>query len=392
MTKISVLSLWHGLCFVGCSNRISLRTNCERTKKYRGHNLMFLYIAKRFLMMGPTLVGVVTLTFLVTQFLPGGPVEHLLAQMDGEGFKSGGESVGLRSGFTYSGRVGISNSQVEKLNSQFGYDKPLLDRYFAMLKNYFKFELGESYYHQRRVSGLLMDKLGITIALGTWTFILTYLISVPLGIAKAVRHGSKFDMVTSFLVLTGYAMPGFILGVLLILLFGGGSFLDIFPLRGLTSDGWSEMGPVDKVLDYLWHLTLPLAASVVSLFAVKTLLTKNTFLDEIRKQYVLTARAKGLSEREVLWNHVLRNSLLPLITGFPGTFISSFLAGSLLIETLFSIDGIGRLSFDAINNRDYPVVLGALFVFTLVGMAIKLLADVAYAIVDPRIKFSSQNS
>lgn len=353
---------------------------------------MLPYLLKRLLIMIPTLVGVLTLTFLITQFLPGGPVEQALSQING-GSLSTGDGAGLSSGgWAYSGRVGIDARQVEGLKALYGFDKPLLQRYGDMLANYLRFDLGQSYYYHQSVASLIREKLGTTVALGIWTFLLTYLVSVPLGIAKAVRHGSRFDAITSVMVLVGYALPGFIFGVLLILLFGGGSFLDIFPLRGLTSDNWSELGPIDKALDYLWHITLPLIASAVSLFAVKTLLTKNMFLEEIRRQYVLTARAKGMTQRDVLWKHVFRNSLLPLITGFPGTFISSFLTGSLLIETLFSIDGLGRLSFDAINNRDYPVVLGTLYVFTLVGMVIKLLADLAYVLADPRIKFSAQHA
>ncbi len=354
---------------------------------------MLAYLLKRLFIMVPTLIGVLTLTFLVTQLLPGGPVEHALSQINSDSFSTGGDGPGLSSGgWAYSGRLGIDAQQVEGLRALYGFDKPVMERYLNLLWNYLRFDLGNSYYHHQSVTSLILEKLGTTVALGIWTFLLTYLVSVPLGIAKAVRHGSRFDTITSLLVLTGYALPGFIFGVLLILLFGGGSFLDIFPLRGLTSDNWHELSPLDKVLDYLWHLTLPLIASVVSLFAIKTLLTKNMFLEEIRRQYVLTARAKGLSDGQVLWKHVFRNSLLPLITGFPGTFISSFLTGSLLIETLFSIDGLGRLSYDAINNRDYPVVLGTLYVFTLIGVSIKLLADLAYVAADPRIKFSAHHT
>lgn len=353
---------------------------------------MWLYFLKRLLIMIPTLIGVLTLTFLVTQFMPGGPVDQVMSQLDGEGARSGSDSVGSGAGWTYSGRVGIDASQVEQLNQLYGFDEPALTRYVKMLGNFLRFDLGESYYHHQSVASLIREKLAVTVSLGVWTFFLTYLISVPLGVAKAVRHGSRFDVLTSLLVLTGYAMPGFILGVLLIVLFGGGSFWDIFPLRGLTSDNWNELGPLDKVLDYLWHVTLPVTASVVSLFAMKTLLTKNMFLEEIRRQYVLTARAKGLSERRILWKHVFRNTLLPLITGFPATFIGAFFTGSLLIETLFSLDGLGLLSYESINNRDYPVVLGTLYLFTLIGLLIKLAADLAYAFVDPRIKFSAQEN
>lgn len=351
---------------------------------------MWLYFLKRLLIMVPTLLGVLTLTFLVTQFMPGGPVDQVMSQLEGGSLQAGSEATSSGAGWTYSGRVGIDAAQVEQLNKLYGFDEPALTRYVQMLGNFLRFDLGESYYHHQSVVSLIREKLAVTVSLGVWTFFLTYLISVPLGVAKAVRHGSRFDVLTSLIVLTGYAMPGFILGVLLIVLFGGGSFWDIFPLRGLTSDNWNELGPVDKVLDYLWHVTLPVIASVVSLFAMKTLLTKNMFLDEIRRQYVLTARAKGLSERRILWKHVFRNTLLPLITGFPATFIGAFFTGSLLIETLFSLDGLGLLSFESINNRDYPVVLGTLYLFTLIGLLIKLAADMAYALVDPRIKFSAQ--
>ena len=327
---------------------------------------MWLYFLKRLLIMVPTLLGVLTLTFLVTQFMPGGPVDQVMSQLEGGSLQAGSEATSSGAGWTYSGRVGIDAAQVEQLNKLYGFDEPALTRYVQMLGNFLRFDLGESYYHHQSVASLIREKLAVTVSLGVWTFFLTYLISVPLGVAKAVRH------------------------VLLIVLFGGGSFWDIFPLRGLTSDNWNELGPVDKVLDYLWHVTLPVIASVVSLFAMKTLLTKNMFLDEIRRQYVLTARAKGLSERRILWKHVFRNTLLPLITGFPATFIGAFFTGSLLIETLFSLDGLGLLSFESINNRDYPVVLGTLYLFTLIGLLIKLAADMAYALVDPRIKFSAQ--
>ena len=352
---------------------------------------MWLYLAKRLLLMIPTLIGVLTLTFVITQFMPGGPVDQVMAQLSGNHAMTGAAENGSgSSGWTYSGRTGIDPKQVEQLTALYGFDQPAIIRYFKMLKNFLVFDLGQSYYHHQSVASLIKEKLGVTVALGVWTFALTYLVSVPLGVAKAVRHGSRFDVATSLIVLTGYAMPGFILGVLLIVLFGGGSFWDLFPLRGLTSDNWHELSAVEKVLDYLWHVTLPVTASVVSLFAMKTLLTKNMFLEEIRRQYVLTARAKGVSERGILWRHVFRNTLLPLITGFPATFIGAFFTGSLLIETLFSLDGLGLLSYEAINNRDYPVVLGTLYLFTLLGLLLKLAADLAYALVDPRIQFSAR--
>ena len=352
---------------------------------------MWTYLLKRLLVMVPTLFGILTLTFLVTQFVPGGPVEHVLSDLDGQSGRSGGgEGAAAFGSWTYSGRRGIDGQQVKQLTALYGFDKPPLERYLRMLKNFLHFDLGESYYRNQSVWSLIKEKLPVSISLGVWTFILTYLVSVPLGVAKAVRAGSKFDFVSTVAVLAGHAVPGFVLGVLLIVLLGGGSFWDIFPLRGLTSSNWAELSPFGKVTDYLWHVTLPATAAVVSSFAIKTLLTKNTFLDEIRRQYVLTARAKGLSERRVLWKHVFRNVLLPLITDFPSVFIAAFFTGSLLIETLFSIDGMGLLSFESINSRDYPVVLGTLYLFTLLGLLTKLVGDVAYVLVDPRIRFDAQ--
>jgi microcin C transport system permease protein len=351
---------------------------------------MWSYVFKRLLIMVPTLLGILTLTFVVTQFVPGGPVEHVLTDLDGQTGR-GGER-GSTGGWSYSGRRGIDGQQVKQLVSLYGFDKPPLTRYLDMLERFLRFDLGESYYRNQSVWSLIKEKLPVSISLGVWTFLLTYLVSVPLGVLKAVRNGSKFDFVSTVAVLAGHAVPGFVLGVLLIVLFGGGSFWDIFPLRGLTSTNWAELSVLGKITDYFWHVTLPVTAAVVSSFAIKTLLTKNTFLDEIRRQYVLTARAKGLSERRVLWKHVFRNVLLPLITGFPGVFIAAFFTGSLLIETLFSIDGMGLLSFESINNRDYPVVLGTLYLFTLLGLLTKLLGDVAYAVADPRIRFDAQGS
>ncbi|MFV3130945.1 microcin C ABC transporter permease YejB [Niveispirillum sp. KHB5.9] len=351
---------------------------------------MWPYIIKRLFIMIPTLLGVLTFTFLVTQFVPGGPVEHALGEMDHASARAGAEGGPVEGGWTYSGRKGIDAGQVEQLTALYGFDKPPLERYVLMVGNFLRFDLGDSYFRNESVSSLIQSKLGVSVALGTWTFILTYLISIPLGVAKAVRSGSRFDVVTTVAVLLGYAVPGFVLGVLLIVLFGGGSFWDIFPLRGLVSENWDQLSAPGKVLDYLWHVTLPVTASVVSNFAIKTLMTKNTFLDELGKQYVLTARAKGLSERTILWKHVFRNALLPMITAFPITFISAFFTGSLLIESLFSLDGLGLLSYESIVSRDFPVVLGALYLFTLVGLVIKLLGDIAYVLADPRIKYDAQ--
>lgn len=353
---------------------------------------MWVYLIKRLLVMIPTVLGVLTLTFVVTQFVPGGPVDSALAQLDGESVRSGSDGGPSSGGWSYSGRRGIDAKQVEQLTAQYGFDKPVLERYVLLLKNFARFDLGDSYFRNESVWQLIKDKVGVSVSLGVWTFLLTYLISVPLGVAKAVRAGTRFDFLTSLLVLTGYAVPGFVLGVLLILLFGGGSFWDVFPLRGLTSQNWDELSLWGKTVDYLWHITLPVMASAVGSFAIKTLLTKNTVLDEIGKQYVLTARAKGLSERQVLWKHVFRNALLPLVTGFPITFITAFFTGSLLIETLFSIDGLGLLSFEAINSRDYPIVLGTLYLFTLIGLITKLIGDLAYVLVDPRIRFDAKET
>lgn len=337
----------------------------------------------------PTLLGVLTLTFIVTQFVPGGPIENALAQIDGDGARTGAEGSSSGSSWGYSGREGIDEKHIASLTKFYGFDKPILERYIDLITNFAHFNFGESYTRNKDVWPLIQEKLGVSISLGVWTFILTYLISVPLGVAKAVRNGSKFDVVTTLFVLTGYAVPGFVLGVLLIVLFGGGSFWNIFPLRGLTSDHWSDLSLWHKITDYLWHIALPVTASVVSSFALKTLLTKNTFLEEIHRQYVLTARAKGLSENRVLWKHVFRNALIPLVTGFPATFIAAFFTGSLLIETLFSLDGLGLLSFESINSRDYPVVLGSLYLFTLIALITRLVGDFAYVLVDPRIKFDA---
>lgn len=344
---------------------------------------MWAYVIKRILLMIPTLLGVMLVTFAVIQFVPGGPVEQVLSQLSAR--TSGGERAGPDS--TYRGRQGVDPSQVEELKKLYGFDKPAPERFVSMVINYAHFDLGQSFVHHKDVIELVKEKLPVSITLGLWTFLLSYLVSVPLGIAKAVRAGSRFDFVTSMLVLIGYAIPGFVLGVALLVLFGGGSFLQWFPLRGLTSPNWSELSLMGKVTDYLWHIALPVTASVLGSFAVITILTKNAFLDEIRKQYVMTARAKGLDERKVLWKHVFRNALIPLVTGFPAAFIGAFFTGSLLIETLFTLDGLGLLGYESVLRRDYPVVLGTLYLFTLIGLATKLISDLCYVWVDPRVKF-----
>ncbi|HWP18890.1 MAG TPA: microcin C ABC transporter permease YejB [Burkholderiaceae bacterium] len=345
---------------------------------------MWVYILKRLLLMIPTLLGVLLVTFVVIQFVPGGPVEQMVAQLQGRSTGGEGAAVG---GQGYRGRQGVDAKQIEEIKALYGFDKPAHVRFFQMLASFARFDLGRSFFHHKDVWDLVKEKLPVSISLGLWTFFLTYLISVPLGIAKAVRAGSRFDTVTSILVLVGYAIPGFVLGVLLLVLFGGGSFLAWFPLRGLTSPNWEELSLWGKVVDYLWHIALPVTASVLGSFAVVTMLTKNAFLEEIRKQYVLTARAKGLEERRVLWKHVFRNALIPIVTGFPAAFIGAFFTGSLLIETLFSLDGLGLLSYESVIRRDYPVVLGTLYLFTLIGLVTKLISDLCYVWVDPRVKF-----
>lgn len=343
---------------------------------------MFAYILKRLLLMIPTLLGVLLLTFIVIQFVPGGPVEQMVAQLQGR--DTGGEGAAA-GGAGYRGRQGVDAARIAEIKALYGFDKPAPERFWQMLRQFARFDLGKSFFYPKDVWSLVKEKLPVSVSLGLWTFFLSYLISVPLGIAKAVRAGSRFDALTSLVVLVGYAIPGFVLGVALLVVFGGQ--LQWFPLRGLTSSNWDSLSWGAKVVDYLWHITLPVTASVLGAFAVTTMLTKNAFLEEIRKQYVLTARAKGLSERRVLWKHVMRNALIPIVTGFPAAFIGAFFAGSLLIETLFSLDGLGLLSYESVMRRDYPVVLGTLYLFTLIGLVTKLISDLCYVWVDPRVKF-----
>jgi microcin C transport system permease protein len=343
---------------------------------------MHWYILKRLLLMIPTLFGVLLLTFVVIQFVPGGPVEQMVAQLQGR--DTGGEGAAA-TGAGYRGRQGVDAARIAEIKELYGFDKPAHERFYQMLGQFARFDLGKSFFYPKDVWQLVKEKLPVSISLGLWTFFLSYLISVPLGIAKAVRSGTRFDTLTSLLVLIGYAIPGFVLGVALLVIFGGQ--LQWFPLRGLTSSNWESLSWGAKVLDYLWHIALPITASVLGAFAVTTMLTKNAFLEEIRKHYVLTARAKGLTERRVLWKHVFRNALIPIVTGFPAAFIGAFFAGSLLIETLFSLDGLGLLSYESVIRRDYPVVLGTLYLFTLIGLVTKLISDLCYVWVDPRVKF-----
>lgn len=335
----------------------------------------------------PTLIGVMLVTFIVTQFVPGGPVEQLISQLEGS-HGNAGEVSSSASGL-YTGDRGLEKEHIDKLNELYGFDKPAYERFVDMMLRFAQFDLGESYFHNKSVVELIISKLPVSISLGVWSFLIVYLTCIPLGIKKAVKDGSKFDVISSTVILIGYAIPGFILGIALLVLFGGGSFLDIFPLKGLTSDNWHELPWYFKVTDYLWHMVLPIIASTIGSFAVLTMLTKNSFLEEIRKQYVLTARAKGLDENTVLYRHVFRNAIIPLITGFPGAFIAAFFTGSLLIETIFSLDGLGLLSYESILKRDYPVVLGSLFFYTILGLFAKLLADISYVLIDPRIQFES---
>jgi microcin C transport system permease protein len=341
---------------------------------------MLIYILKRLALMLPTLLGVLTITFAVIQFVPGGPIDQIMAEARMGG---GGEGNAYKAGRDSDAK------QIAELKKLYGFDKPAHVRYVEMLGNFAQFNLGRSFLHNKDVWQLIKEKLPVSMSLGLWAFLISYLISVPLGIAKAVREGSRFDVATTLLVLMGFAIPGFVLGVFLIVLFAGGSFFDVFPLRGLTSDNWAELGWPARVRDYFWHLALPLTCYVIESFAIVTLLTKNTFIEEMRKQYVLVARAKGLSQERVLWKHIFRNALIPLVTGFPAAFVLAFFGGSILIETLFSLDGLGLLSYESIVRRDYPVVLGTLYLFTLIGLAIKLVSDMLYVVVDPRVQFGS---
>ena len=342
---------------------------------------MFAYILKRLLLMLPTLLGVLLLTFAVIQFVPGGPVEQYLA----EARAGAGGASAEGGGMAYRGAQGVDGQRLEEIKKLYGFDKPAHQRFFQMLGQFARFDLGRSFFQNKDVWQLIKEKLPVSISLGLWTFFISYGISVPLGVAKAVRAGSRFDLATTLLVLIGYAIPGFVLGVALLVIFGGQ--LQWFPLRGLTSANWDELSWGAKIVDYLWHITLPVTAMVLGSFAVTAMLTKNSFLEEIRKQYVLTARAKGLTERQVLWKHVFRNALIPIVTGFPAAFIGAFFTGALLIETLFSLDGLGLLSYESVIRRDYPVVLGTLFLFTLIGLITKLISDLTYVWVDPRVKF-----
>jgi microcin C transport system permease protein len=364
---------------------------------------MLSYIIRRILLMVPTILGIMLISFLVVQFAPGGPVERVIAQLTGNDVSatqrvSGGgadsaataAAAGEAGATGYRGAQGLDPQFIAQLEKQFGFDKPAHERFLLMIWNYARFDFGKSYFRDVSVIQLIKEKLPVSISLGLWLTLLTYVISIPLGIAKAMRDGSRFDVWTSWVIIIGYAVPGFLFAILLIVLFAGGSFLDWFPLRGLWSDNWAQMNLWQKAVDYLWHLALPLTAMALGAFATMTLLTKNSFLEEVRKQYVMTARAKGLDERGVLYGHVFRNAMLIVIAGFPGAFVHAFFTGSLLIETIFSLDGLGLLGFESVLNRDYPVVFATLFIFSLVGLVVNLISDLMYTWVDPRIDFEAR--
>jgi microcin C transport system permease protein len=353
----------------------------------------------------PTLFGIMLVAFTIIQFAPGGPMERVIAQINGTDVGAtariggGGGEVGGAGGqgtsdgsgdLKYRGSQGLDPEFIKELEKQFGFDKPVHIRFYLMMKNYLTFDFGDSYFRDVPVIQLIKEKMPVSISLGLWMTLVSYLISIPLGVAKAVRDGSRFDIWTSALIIIGYAIPGFLFGIMLIVLFAGGSFWNIFPLRGLTSDDFEQLSLVGKILDYAWHLVLPLTAIAVSAFATLTLLTKNSFLDEIKKQYVITARAKGLTDRQVLYGHVFRNAMLIVIAGFPGAFIGAFFAGSLLIETIFSLDGLGYLGYKSIIDRDYPVVFATMYIFSLLGFFTTLVTDLIYTWIDPRIDFEAR--
>jgi len=368
---------------------------------------MAAYIIRRILFMIPTLLGILLVSFVVVQFAPGGPVERVIAQISGSdtgatsrisgsqggdfGSRAQGQGVpGGEVSSKYRGAQGLDPEFIKNLEKQFGFDKPAYERFGIMLWNFATFDFGKSFFRDTSVLQLIKEKLPVSMSLGIWMTLLTYLISIPLGIRKAVNDGSRFDVWTSSVIIVGYAIPGFLFAILLIILFAGGSFWDFFPLRGLTSDNWAALPWYSKILDYFWHLTLPIISMALAAFATMTLLTKNSFLDEIRKQYVLTARAKGCTSGQVLYGHIFRNAMLIVIAGFPGAFVHAFFTGALLIETIFSLDGLGLLGFESVLNRDYPVVFATLYIFSLVGLLVNLIADLTYTWVDPRIDFETR--
>lgn len=358
---------------------------------------MGAYILRRLLLVIPTLFGIMVLNFALVQFVPGGPIEQIIAQIEGggdvfEGFAGGGSDLSneASSNDEYAGARGLPPEFIAELEKEFGFDKPPLERFLTMIGNYMTLDFGESYFRSISVIDLVLEKMPVSISLGLWSTLIAYLVSIPLGIRKAVRDGSTFDTWTSGAIIVAYAIPGFLFAILLLVLFAGGSYWQIFPLRGLTSDNFEELSLLGKIGDYFWHIALPVIASTISAFATLTLLTKNSFLDEIKKHYVMTARAKGLSESKVLYGHVFRNAMLIVIAGFPAVFIGVFFSGSIIIETIFSLDGLGRLGFEAAVARDYPVIFGTLFIFGLMSLVVGILSDLMYVLVDPRIDFESR--
>ena len=359
---------------------------------------MLSYIFRRLILIVPTLVGIMCINFFLVQFVPGGPIEQIISDLEknssfldsiGGGSQEVRTSDGLES---YKGSVGLPKDFIDELEAQFGFDKPLWERFFSMMYDYITFDFGDSYFRSISVIELIIEKMPVSISLGLWTTLLAYMISIPLGIRKALLDGSSFDNWTSTLIIIGYSIPGFLFAIFLLVLFAGGSYLQLFPIRGLVSSNFENMSFFGQIKDYFWHIALPVFASTVSAFATLTLLTKNSFLDEIKKQYVITARSKGLSDQRVLYGHVFRNAMLIIIAGFPGLFISVFFGSSLIIETIFSLDGLGRLGFEAAVSRDYPVVFGTLYIFGLLGLVVGLLSDLMYVWVDPRIDFEKRQS
>jgi len=356
---------------------------------------MLAYALRRILLMIPTLFAIIVVNFFIIQAAPGGPVDQMIAQLKGRGDVtarvSGGTGELAKGGTTRASR-GIDPELLARLNKLYGFDKPPLERFWGMIKNYLGFNFGVSFFSDRPVIGLIAEKLPVSISLGLWTTLITYLISIPLGIAKAVRDGSRFDVWTSAVVIVGYAIPGFLFAILLIVLFAGGSYLHWFPLRGLVSDNWAQLDLFGKIVDYFWHIALPILALVIGGFASLTMLTKNSFMEEINKQYVITARAKGLTERRVLYGHVFRNAMLLVIAGFPAAFIGILFTGALLVEVIFSLDGLGYLGFQAALSRDYPIMFATLYIYTLVGLVMKLISDLTYMVIDPRIDFATRQT
>lgn len=354
---------------------------------------MYAYVARRLLLMVPTLLGVLLINFVIVQFAPGGPIEQVMAQLQGTADYSTARFSGVAAEEVAAesrGGRGLDPAFIAELEQQFGFDRPAHERFLKMVWDYARLDFGESFYRDRTVLELIGDKLPVSVSLGLWTLLFTYLISIPLGIRKAVRDGSAFDVWTSAVVIVGYAIPGFLFAILLIVLFAGGTYFDWFPLRGLVSDDWETLSWPARIADYFWHLTLPVVSMVIGGFAGLTMLTKNSFLEEIHKQYVMTARAKGVTERRVLYGHVFRNAMLIVIAGFPAAFVGVLFTGALLIEVIFSLDGLGLLGFQSVVNRDYPVVFGSLFIFTLIGLLLNLLGDLMYVAVDPRIDFETR--